>query len=97
MLQALKKLSTFQTHVPLSVACIFYNFPKHVSQEQLTLMQVKGQLSTVETLDNTRNSFARLDYHDECEAAINEQIKYILYFSSRKALEQLPTALPVHV
>ena len=41
-------------------------------------VQVKGQLSTVESLDNTHNSFARLDYHDECEAAINEQIKYAL-------------------
>lgn len=36
--------------------------------------EVKGQLSTVATLDNSTQSFARLDYHQECEAAINEQI-----------------------
>jgi len=35
---------------------------------------VKGELTTVENLDNTHQSFARLDYHEECEAAINEQI-----------------------
>ncbi len=37
-------------------------------------LQVKGELTTVENLDNTHQSFARLDYHEECEAAINEQI-----------------------
>lgn len=35
---------------------------------------VKGELTTVENLDNSTQSFARLDYHPECEAAINEQI-----------------------
>jgi ferritin heavy chain len=35
---------------------------------------VKGELTTVENLDNTHQSFARLDYHEECEAAVNEQI-----------------------
>lgn len=52
-------------------------------------MQVKGQLSTVETLDNTRNSFARLDYHDECEAAINEQIKYVPTQTCKSAVYSL--------
>jgi len=37
-------------------------------------VQVKGELTTVENLDNTHQSFARLDYHEECEAAVNEQI-----------------------
>lgn len=36
--------------------------------------EVKGELTTVENLDNTHQSFARLDYHEESEAAINEQI-----------------------
>ena len=38
-------------------------------------LQVKGQLSTVQKVDSQTESFARLDYHQECEAAINEQIK----------------------
>jgi ferritin heavy chain len=36
--------------------------------------EVKGELSTVAGTDNTQQSLARLDYHEECEAAINEQI-----------------------
>ena len=69
-------------HMPKFLgACIAWN--------SLMAMQVKGQLSTVETLDNTRNSFARLDYHDECEAAINEQIKYVPTQTCKSAVYSL--------
>ena len=38
------------------------------------ILQVKGELTTVEKVDSATQSFARLDYHEECEAAVNEQI-----------------------
>ncbi|KAK9828562.1 hypothetical protein WJX72_000774 [[Myrmecia] bisecta] len=36
--------------------------------------EVKNELQTVSTTDNSVKSFARLDYTAQCEAAINEQI-----------------------
>ena len=36
--------------------------------------QVKGELSNVSSADTASQSLARLDYHPECEAAVNEQI-----------------------
>ncbi len=35
--------------------------------------QVKGELTAVSNFNNAE-SFARLDYHQECEAGVNEQI-----------------------
>ena len=45
---------------------------------------MKGQLTAVSKTDNSTHSFARLDYHEECEAGINEQIKcaFIIVVSS---------------
>lgn len=38
-------------------------------------LQVKGELATVIKTDSEKESFARVNFHPECEAAINEQIK----------------------
>jgi hypothetical protein len=38
-------------------------------------LQVKGELATVTKTDSEKDSFARVNFHSECEAAINEQIK----------------------
>lgn len=37
-------------------------------------VQVKPELTTVSKTDNAVESLARLNYHAECEAGINEQI-----------------------
>ena len=37
--------------------------------------QVKHELEVVDKTNNTVESFARVDFHPDCEAAINEQIK----------------------
>lgn len=40
-----------------------------------TLQAVQAELAVVDKTDNSIDSFARVDFHPECEAAINEQIK----------------------
>jgi hypothetical protein len=40
-------------------------------------VQVQGELAVVAKTDDQCQSFARVNYHPECEAAINEQIKCV--------------------
>lgn len=48
-----------------------------IKDSWVPFVQVKGTLQKVEQLDNTQRSLARLNYAEECEAAINEQIKWV--------------------
>lgn len=36
--------------------------------------EVRGELATVDRMDSIQDSFARVNFHPDCEAAINEQI-----------------------
>jgi hypothetical protein len=38
-------------------------------------LQVQTELQAVSKTDNSVQSFARVQFHPECEAAVNEQIK----------------------
>jgi hypothetical protein len=38
-------------------------------------LQVKGELAVVDNTNAAVQSFARVNFQDACEAAINEQIK----------------------
>ena len=42
------------------------------------LLQVQPQLQTVNNMDAEKQSFARCDYAEQLEQAVNEQIKCVL-------------------
>ena len=44
---------------------------------QTRVVQVQPQLETVNNMDAEKQSFARCDYAEELEQAVNEQIKWV--------------------
>jgi hypothetical protein len=49
--------------------------PRAAARRIRVAVQVKGELATVTKTDSEKESFARVNFHPECEGAINEQIK----------------------
>lgn len=59
--------------VPLPVAMQDLRAPNvHIV---FSLLQVKGELAVVDKTNAAVQSFARVNFQEACEAAINEQIK----------------------
>ena len=69
-LQLLQQAAAFNTPPP-SPAC---PHPPHL---WAPAPQVLSQLATVEKTNAQLESFCRVDYAAECEAAVNEQIKWV--------------------